>query len=66
MPGKIVRLLVGAGDQVEVGQGVVVVEAMKMQNEVRSPKSGKIERSVRLRGPGRYCGRDPRLYRLAF
>jgi len=44
MPGKIVRLLVRAGDQVEAGQGVVVVEAMKMQNEVRAPKSGKVEK----------------------
>jgi biotin carboxyl carrier protein len=44
MPGKVIRLLVGLGDAVEVGQGIVVVEAMKMQNEVRSPKSGTIER----------------------
>jgi len=44
MPGKVVRLLVDAGDQVEAGQGLVVVEAMKMQNEIRSPKRGKVER----------------------
>ena len=44
MPGKIVRLLVNAGDAVEVGQGLLVVEAMKMQNEIRSPKSGKVEK----------------------
>jgi biotin carboxyl carrier protein len=44
MPGKVVRLLVQSGDQVEAGQGIMVVEAMKMQNEIRSPKSGKIER----------------------
>jgi biotin carboxyl carrier protein len=44
MPGKIVRLLVAAGDAVEAGQGLVVVEAMKMQNEIRSPKKGKVER----------------------
>jgi biotin carboxyl carrier protein len=43
MPGKVVRLLVSAGEQVEVSQGLVVVEAMKMQNEVRSPRSGKVE-----------------------
>ena len=43
MPGKVVRLLVAAGDAVEAGQGIVVVEAMKMQNEVRSPKSGTVE-----------------------
>ena len=46
MPGKVVRLLVKEGDAVEMGQGLIVVEAMKMQNEVRSPKSGKVERLV--------------------
>jgi biotin carboxyl carrier protein len=44
MPGKIVRVLVGAGDAVEAKQGLMVVEAMKMQNEIRSPKSGTVER----------------------
>jgi biotin carboxyl carrier protein len=44
MPGKVVRVLVKAGDTVEAGQGLLVVEAMKMQNEIRSPKSGAIER----------------------
>ncbi len=44
MPGKVVRLLVKAGDKVEAGQGLLVVEAMKMQNEVRSPKTGRVER----------------------
>ena len=44
MPGKVIRLLVNAGDEVEAGQGLVVVEAMKMQNEIRSPKNGKVER----------------------
>jgi biotin carboxyl carrier protein len=44
MPGKVVRLLVKAGDRVEAGQGLLVVEAMKMQNEIRSPKSGTVER----------------------
>jgi biotin carboxyl carrier protein len=42
MPGKIVRLLVEAGQAVEAGHGIVVVEAMKMQNEMKSPKSGTI------------------------
>jgi biotin carboxyl carrier protein len=44
MPGKIVSVLVKSGDRVEAGQGLLVVEAMKMQNEVRSPKSGTVER----------------------
>lgn len=42
MPGKVVRLMVEAGQQVEAGHGVVVVEAMKMQNEMKSPKQGKV------------------------
>jgi acetyl/propionyl-CoA carboxylase alpha subunit len=44
MPGKIVRVLVAKGQQVENGQGLLVIEAMKMQNEVRSPKSGTVEK----------------------
>ena len=36
------RLLVSSGDAVEVGQGLVVVEAMKMQNEMKSPKAGTV------------------------
>jgi biotin carboxyl carrier protein len=42
MPGKIVRVLVAAGDAVVAGQGLVVVEAMKMQNEMKSPKTGRV------------------------
>jgi biotin carboxyl carrier protein len=42
MPGKVVRLLLNAGDEVAAHQGVLVVEAMKMQNEVQSPKAGKV------------------------
>jgi len=44
MPGKVVRVLLKQGDQVEAGTGVVVVEAMKMQNEVKSPKKGAIQK----------------------
>ena len=44
MPGKVVRVLVAQGARVEAGQGLLVVEAMKMQNEVRSPKAGTLER----------------------
>ena len=44
MPGKVIRLLVKVGDEVEAGQGLIVVEAMKMQNEIRSPKKGRVER----------------------
>jgi biotin carboxyl carrier protein len=44
MPGKVVRLLVREGDEVEAGAGVAVVEAMKMQNEIRSPKKGTVQK----------------------
>jgi len=42
MPGKIVRLLVKPGDPVTTGQGIVVVEAMKMQNELKSRRDGRV------------------------
>jgi biotin carboxyl carrier protein len=44
MPGKVVKLLVKEGDQVEKGQGLVIVEAMKMENEIKSPVNGMVER----------------------
>jgi biotin carboxyl carrier protein len=42
MPGKVVRILVNQGDTVEPRQGLIVVEAMKMQNEMKSPKAGTV------------------------
>jgi biotin carboxyl carrier protein len=42
MPGKIVRILASPGETVEAGQGIVVVEAMKMQNEIKAPRAGKV------------------------
>lgn len=42
MPGKVVRVLVATGTQVEAGAGIIVVEAMKMQNEMKSPKAGTV------------------------
>ena len=42
MPGKIVRILVAVGDEVAAGQGIVVVEAMKMQNEMKAAKAGRV------------------------
>jgi biotin carboxyl carrier protein len=44
MPGKIVRVLVSEGAEVDAGAGVLVVEAMKMQNEIKSPKKGTIQK----------------------
>jgi biotin carboxyl carrier protein len=43
MPGRIVRVLVAEKSEVEAGQGIVVVEAMKMQNEIKSPKKGIVQ-----------------------
>jgi biotin carboxyl carrier protein len=42
MPGRVVRVLVAAGDEVSEHQGVVVIEAMKMQNELKAPKAGRV------------------------
>jgi biotin carboxyl carrier protein len=50
MAGKIVRCLVTVGDDVQTGQGLAIVEAMKMQNEIRSPKTGKIEKVAVVEG----------------
>jgi biotin carboxyl carrier protein len=44
MPGRVVRLLLAEGSEVETGQGIVVVEAMKMQNEIKSPKKGVVKK----------------------
>jgi biotin carboxyl carrier protein len=42
MPGRVVRVLVVPGDEVQAGQGLVVVEAMKMENELKAPRSGRV------------------------
>jgi biotin carboxyl carrier protein len=60
MPGKIVRVLVTAGQNVEVGQGLIVVEAMKMQNEIRAAKSGQAARLLVREGQTVSAG-DPLL-----
>jgi biotin carboxyl carrier protein len=44
MPGRVVRVLVDENHEIEAGAGVVVVEAMKMQNEIKSPKKGKVKK----------------------
>ena len=43
MPGKVVRIIAKPGDQVEKGEAVLVVEAMKMQNDLKSPKQGTVK-----------------------
>jgi biotin carboxyl carrier protein len=50
MPGKIVRILVSEGAEVDADAGVLVVEAMKMQNEIKSPKRGKIQKLLAREG----------------
>lgn len=50
MPGKVVTVLVATGEHVEAGQGLIVVEAMKMQNEMRSPKDGVVSRMKAVAG----------------
>jgi biotin carboxyl carrier protein len=50
MPGKVVRVLVKIGDEVSEGQGLVVVEAMKMENELKSPKAGKVTELLAVEG----------------
>jgi biotin carboxyl carrier protein len=50
MPGKVVRILVRDGGEVESGTGVAVVEAMKMQNEIKSPKKGIVQKILVMEG----------------
>jgi biotin carboxyl carrier protein len=50
MPGKIVRILVQEKEEVTAGQGIVVMEAMKMQNEMKSPKAGRVQKILAAEG----------------
>jgi biotin carboxyl carrier protein len=50
MPGKVVRILVQEKDEVRAGQGIVVMEAMKMQNEMKSPKDGRVQKILTAEG----------------
>jgi biotin carboxyl carrier protein len=42
MPGKVVKVLLAAGGDAALGQGLVVIEAMKMENELRAPRAGRV------------------------
>ena len=44
IPGRVVGVSVAAGDEIEAGQEILVIEAMKMQNELRAPRAGRVER----------------------
>ena len=57
MPGKIVRFMVAGEDEVKAGQGVIVMEAMKMQNEMKSPKKGMVQKIVGERRRDGECRR---------
>jgi acetyl/propionyl-CoA carboxylase alpha subunit len=57
MPGRVVRLLVASGDEVSARQPIVVVEAMKMENELRSPKAGRVKEVVVKAGESVEAGR---------
>jgi len=57
MPGKVVKVLVKAGDAVKARQGLVVVEAMKMENELRSPKDGRVSDVLVAEGASVEAGR---------
>jgi biotin carboxyl carrier protein len=57
MPGRVVRVLVAAGDEVDARQPVVVVEAMKMENELRSPKAGRVKEVAVAAGTSVEAGR---------
>jgi biotin carboxyl carrier protein len=50
MPGKVVKILAAAGTQVKAGQGLVVIEAMKMQNELKAPRDGTVGRIDAVEG----------------
>ncbi len=50
MPGKVVRVLAREGENVQAGQGIIVIEAMKMQNEIKSPKAGTLQKVLAREG----------------
>ncbi|MBS1851290.1 MAG: hypothetical protein JST79_10290 [Acidobacteria bacterium] len=56
MPGKVVRILVQEKAEVKAGQGILVVEAMKMQNEIKSPKNGVLQRLMVSEGASLNAG----------
>jgi len=57
MPGRVVRVLAAVGDEVEARQPVIVVEAMKMENELRAPRAGRIKEIVVTPGTSVEAGR---------
>lgn len=56
MPGKVVRIIAAVGDHIKAGQGILVIEAMKMQNELRSPKAGQMKKLLVHQGANVVAG----------
>lgn len=56
MPGKVVRIIARVGEQITAGQGILVIEAMKMQNEVRAPKEGQLKKLLVREGANVVAG----------
>jgi len=56
MPGRIVKVLVSENQEVTQGQGLLVIEAMKMQNEIRAPRAGRVQRIYAREGTGVEAG----------
>jgi biotin carboxyl carrier protein len=57
MPGRVVRILVKPGDEIALRQGLIVVEAMKMENELTSPKAGRVKEVAVTEGTSVEAGR---------
>jgi biotin carboxyl carrier protein len=57
MPGRVLRVLVGVGDEVAHRQGLVVVEAMKMENELTAPRAGRVTEVAVTEGTSVEAGR---------
>ena len=58
MPGQVVKCLAAEGDEVTTGQGIIVVEAMKMENELRSPVDGVLKKILVAEGTNVEAGED--------
>jgi biotin carboxyl carrier protein len=56
MPGKVIRIMARPGDAVAFGQGLLVIEAMKMQNEIPAPKSGVVREVAAIEGKAVQAG----------
>lgn len=56
MPGKVIRIIASVDDQITAGQGILIIEAMKMQNEVRSPKDGQLKKLLVRQGANVVAG----------